>query len=666
MEKRTGFLLLFFVSVLIIGGFILWKRSGYFFPLDKKQRDATQATLLVQEKYAKELPFENKKDFDFAERGLIARPKNLIIRDKSGRIVWNLNDYSFIVPNAGAPNTINPSLWRQAKLNMHYGLYKVADRIYQVRGYDISNVSFIQGDTGWIVLDPLLSSECAKAALDLVNKHLGERPVVAVIHSHSHTDHYGGVKGIVSEKDVKEGKVAIVAPKGFIKSVINENVIAGNVMSRRLIYMYGGLLPRGPKGQVDAGLGKTNSTGTVTLIKPTIIISKTGQKLTIDGVKMIFQYTPETEAPVEMNAYFPQFKALWMAENVSATLHNIYTLRGAQVRDALAWSKFINQAIKLFGYKSDVVFTSHHWPRWGEKSVINFLKKQRDVYRYIHDQTLRLANQGYTMLEIAEMVKLPKVLAQEWFNRSFYGTVSQNARAVYQKYLGFYDGNPANLHPLPPVQAAKKYVAFMGGADNIIKKARESYKKGEYRWVAQVMNHVVFADSKNQEARNLAADALEQLGYQAESGAWRCAYLMGAKELREGVKAQATIDTASSDTIKAMPVDMALDYLAVRLNSEKAKDKKININLKLTDTKEEYAITIENSVLNYTPDKQNKNADVTITMMRDAFNTMMLKPGSIDEQIASGTIRIIGDKEKLKEFTQMLDTFNLWFNIVTP
>jgi len=659
------FLIITILAIIVIGIFFFKQRIAYS-TLNKDKKDATPTTMLIQETFLNDLPFGNKKDFELTERGFIARPKDLIIRNKAGKEVWNLKDYSFIIPNADAPKTVNPSLWRQANLNMHYGLYKVTDRIYQVRGYDISNVSFIQGDTGWIVLDPLVSAECAKAALDLVNKHLGKRPVVAVVYSHSHTDHYGGVKGIVSEKEVKDGKVAIVAPKGFMKSVVSENVIAGNVMSRRAMYMFGSLLAKGPKGQVDAGLGKTNSMGTITLIKPTISIGKTGQELTIDGIKMIFQYTPNTEAPVEMNAYFPQFKTLWMAENCSSTLHNIYTLRGAQVRDALAWSKFINQAIELFGHKSDAVFTSHHWPRWGEKNVINFLKKQRDVYKYLHDQTLRLANQGYTMLEIAEMITLPKGLAQEWFNRSYYGTVNHNVKAVYQKYLGFYDGNPANLHPLPPVSAAKKYVEFMGGADAIIKKARKSYKKGEYRWVAQVMNHVVFADPKNQAARSLEADALEQLGYQAESGPWRCAYLMGAQELRQGIKTQMAMTTASPDTIRAMPVDTFLDYLSVRLNSEKAKDKKISMNLKLTDTNKNYAITVENSVLNYTPNKLDKKADVTIAMNRKTFNNMMLKPGSIDKQIASGDIKITGDKSKFKEFMNMLDTFDLWFNIVTP
>jgi len=671
LKKITIFSTVTIIFVIAIVALFFYRQTKELAKLNTLQKDATSITKKIQEKFLQELPLKNEKDFELTQHNLIARPKHLVIRNKSGQAIWNLDKYSFIdlAPDSKSPSTVNPSLWRQAKLNMSYGLYKVTDRIYQVRGYDISNISFIQGNTGWIVFDPLVSEECARAALKLVNKHLGKRPVVAVVHSHSHTDHYGGVKGVVTEQEVKEGKVKIIAPHGFMNAVISENVLAGNVMSRRAMYMYGALLPKEVKGQVDAGLGKTNSIGTIGLIKPTKSITKTGQELTVDGVRMIFQLTPNTEAPVEMNTYFPQFKALWIAENCTHTLHGLYTIRGAKVRDAYAWAYFINQAIELYGSKSNVIFAGHHWPIWGEKNILKFLKKQRDMYKFIHDQTLRLANHGYTMLEIAEMLKLPKSLSNEWFNREYYGTLNQNVKAVYQKYLGFYDGNPANLHPLPPQEASKKYVEFMGGADKVIKNARKSYKKGEYRWVAQVMNHVVFADPNNQEARNLEADALEQLGYQAESGPWRCVYLMGAKELREGVKPQPSLQTASPDTIKAMPVGKFLDFLAIRLNDKKAEGKTMTFNLNITDNnkqKEQYVITLENSVLNYLPNKQEKDADATLSMARETFNKTMTQPGMVNKKIASGDIKITGDQEKLKDFLGMLDTFDLWFNIVTP
>ena len=460
-----------------------------------------------------QLPFADKQDFEDARRGFIAPlPDSGVIRNKEGKPVWDLSGFSFIKEGAAAPETVNPSLWRQSQLLTYAGLFQVTDRVYQVRGADASNINFIEGDTGIIVVDPLISAECARAALNLYYQHRPQKPVVAVIYSHSHVDHYGGVKGVVSEDDVKAGKVKIIAPEGFLKAALDENVMAGTAMSRRAGYMYGVFLPPGPQGKVTMGLGLTVSTGTVTLIPPTDVITKTGQEMTIDGLKFVFQLAPDTEAPAEMHFYLPQLKLLCPAENCCHNLHNLYTLRGAKTRDALAWSKDLNETLERWGDESEVMLNVHHWPIWGQERIVDRLKKQRDMYRYLHDQTLRLANQGYTMTEIAEMIRLPESLAKEWYCRGYYGSVNHNVKGVYVKYLGWFDGNPANLHPLPPVEASKRYVEFMGGAAAVIKKAQEYYDKGEYRWVAEVMNHVVFADPKNASGQELPGQGPGAIG----------------------------------------------------------------------------------------------------------------------------------------------------------
>ena len=632
-----------------------------------EQKDATPFTRELNEaRYADpDLHWEDELDFEFAQRGFIAKLKEPIIRNKDGRLVWDLTPYIFLDQET-APPTVNPSLWRQARLNMYHGLFKVTERIYQVRGYDLSVMSFVEGDSGWIIIDPLISAECAKASLDLVNLHLGERPIMAVIYTHSHPDHWGGVKGVVSEEDVKSGKIKIIAPDGFMEAAISESVFAGNAMGRRAAYQAGSGLPKGPKGQVDAGIGKTASNGTVTLIDPTTVITETGTSLIIDGVELIFQNTPDTEAPAEFNFYFPQFKALCMAENCTHTLHNLYTPRGAEVRDARAWARFINETIDLFVQKTDIIFASHHWPTWGRDRCIEFLKNQRDVYKYIHDETLRLANHGYNMVEIAEIIKLPPGLAGEWYNRGYWGTVSHDAKAVYQKYLGWFDGNPANLNPLPPEDAAKKYVEFMGGADATLAKARSAYDRGEYRWVVQVVNHVVFADPNNMAARRLQADALEQLGYQAESSIWRNLYLQGAKELREGVASKGAAIIASKDTVKAMGPDHLFDFLSIRLNGPKAWDKTIIINADITNTNEKYILALKNGVLNYTKNGQAGNADTTLVLTRSALDEIVLGEATPDQKVISGELKVEGNREKLDEFLSLLDTFEFWFNIVTP
>lgn len=634
---------------------------------EKSPKPASQTTISQNQTVLNTLPFQNKQSFQDAERGFMAPlPNNGIIKNKEGRVVWDLSQFSFIKKEAKAPDTVNPSLWRQSQLVVMSGLYKVTDHIYQVRSADLSNITFIEGKNGIVIVDPLISAETAQAALNLYYKHRPKMPVVAVIYTHSHVDHYGGVRGVINENDVKNHKVKVVAPEGFMTHAVAENVMAGNAMSRRATYMYGNLLPPEPKGQVGAGLGMTTSSGTVTLIPPTEIISKNKQTISLAGLTFVFYLAPDSEAPSEMFFYIPKYQALCTAEDATHTLHNVYSLRGAKIRDALAWSKYLNEALYLWGNKSKVLFAPHHWPVWGEKNIIHHLKMQRDLYRFINDQTLRLANHGYTMTQIAEMIKLPKALAQYWSNRGYYGTLNHDVKATYVKYLGYFNGNPATLYVLPPVPASQHYVDYMGGADAILKKAQEDYKAGHYRWVAEVLNHVVFADPNNQAARNLEADALEQLGYQAESGPWRNFFLSGAKELREGVKKASAPDTASPDTIRAMSLDLLFDYLGVRLNSNKAGDKKIIMNLEFPDTHQKYVLELENGTLNHTSGMKNKDADATMTLNRETLNQILLKKESLQDAINSGKVKVQGSKEKISEFLGMLDTFNFWFNIVTP
>jgi alkyl sulfatase BDS1-like metallo-beta-lactamase superfamily hydrolase len=633
-------------------------------PAPPVPQNASSETQQMNTAVLQELPFANRDDYELAKRGFIATYPDLTITNQAGQPIWSLKNYSFLSADT-APATVNPSLWRQAQINMNNGLYKVTDNIYQVRGFDLSNMDIIEGKTGLIIIDPLVSKETAKAALELYWQHRPKKPVIAVIYTHSHVDHYGGVKGVVSEADVKAGKVKIIAPEGFLAHAISENVYAGNAMSRRSVYMYGAFLPKGVKGQVDGALGKTTSLGEITLIPPTDSIKKTGEKRTIDGVEMIFQMAPNTEAPAEMLIYFPQFKALCAAEDANHTMHNVYTLRGAEVRNAAAWWQTLDETINLFAYQADVVFSQHTWPVWGTDKIVDYLEGQRDLYKYIHDQTLHLMNQGYTMTEVGNMLKIPPSLGNQWYNRGYYGSPSHNAKAIYQRYLGWYDSNPAHLNPLSPAESSKRYVEFMGGADAVIAKAREYYKKGDYRWVAEVMNHVVFADPNNKEARALEADAFEQLGYQTENATWRNEYLMGAFELRNG-KPAVDISSASADTIKAMPIPMFLDFLGIRLNGEKSKGKKILLNVNFTDTKERYALTLQHSVLIYSANKQLPNADATLSLSRDTFNEITLKQKSFKQALDDNSITVTGQKDKAKEMIGLFDQFPLMFNIITP
>ncbi|WP_428848329.1 alkyl/aryl-sulfatase [Shewanella olleyana] len=631
-----------------------------------ESKPATQYTIERNQAVLKSLPFSDKQDFENAKRGFIASPDVLTITNKEGTPVWDLEEYKkYISLDKPAPDTVNPSLWRNAQLNMLNGLFKVNDNIFQVRGYDLSNITFVKGDTGWIVFDPLISPETAKSALDLINKELGERPVVAVIYSHSHLDHYGGAVGITSAEDVKSGKVQVLAPEHFTEHAVAENVIAGNAMGRRAVFMYGAMLPRNEKGGVNGGLGQTTSTGLAGLILPSKEIKTTGTELTIDGVKMVFQMTPGTEAPSEMNTWFPDWKALWMAENTTNTMHNILTLRGAVVRDAQKWAYFLNETMEMWGDDVTVKFQSHHWPVWGNENIMPYFEKQRDIYKFTHDQSVRLMNQGYTGEEISEMIKLPESLENNWATRGYYGTLRHNSRAVYQRYMGWYNGNPSDLNNLPPELVAVKYMEFMGGEKEVIKKATASFNKGEYRWVAEVMKHAVFANPKSTEAKELLADSYEQLGYQAESGPWRSVYLQGAYELRNGIPASGGTETATPDTIKAMSPELLFDYLAIRLNPEKAEGRKFDINISFTDIDSKHTLMINNSVLNHTS-KQHKSADVEVTMTMATMNAIQLKEITLEDAIKNGDIKIQGDQKLVTDFFAMIDSFNFWFNIVTP
>ncbi|MFA0057103.1 alkyl/aryl-sulfatase [Vibrio echinoideorum] len=631
-----------------------------------ESKPASKATIAANQTVLKALPFSNKQDFEDAKRGLIAVQDTVTVKNEAGDVVWDLEEYKkYISLDNASPESVNPSLWRNAQLNMINGLFKVADGIYQVRGYDLSNITFIEGKTGWIVFDPLISQEVAKVALDFVNKELGERPVTAVIYSHSHLDHFGGVRGIVDEKDVESGKVQIIASQGFTEHAVSENVIAGNTMGRRAIYMYGALLPRNEFGSVNGGLGQTTSTGQATLIKPTDLIKETGEERVVDGVKMVFQYTPGTEAPTEMNTWVPEKKALWMAENTTNTMHNILTLRGAQVRDALKWSSYLNETIEMWGDEVEVKFQSHHWPLWGKEDINNYFKKQRDIYKYTHDQSVRLMNQGYTGEEISETIKLPNSLEENWATRGYYGTLRHNSRAIYQRYMGWYTGNPSDLNNLPPVDVAVKYIEYMGGEKTVIEKAKVDFDKGEYRWVAEALKHVVFANPESEQGKMLLADTYEQLGYQSESGPWRSVYLQGAYELRNGTPESGGLTTASPDIIKNMPPEMLFDYLSVRILPEQAEGKLFSINIAFTDLEEAYTLSMENSVLNYTREVT-RTPDVSLTLSKKTLDDIQLGTVSLESAVANGDLVIEGDSQVFKDFMNMLDSFKFWFNIVTP
>lgn len=627
-------------------------------------KDASSFTKSVNQQYQQSLPFNNRQDFDDAQRGFIAPLLNEgKLTTPDGKVYYRALDYQFDI-NAPAPSTVNPSLWRQSQVNGISGLFKVTDRMYQVRSQDISNITFIEGDTGIIVIDPLVTPNAAKASLDLYFKHRPQKPIVAVIYTHSHTDHYGGVKGLVSEADVKAGKVQIIAPEGFMEEAISENVLAGNIMSRRALYSYGLLLPHNAQGNIGNGLGVTLATGDPSIIAPTHSITKTGEKLNIDGLDFEFLMAPGSEAPSEMHLYIPALKALCTAENSTHTLHNFYTLRGAKTRDTAKWTDYLNETLDKWGSQAEVLFMPHTWPVWGNRHINDYIGKYRDTIKYIHDQTLHLANQGYTMNEIGNMIHLPETLDKNWASRGYYGSVSHNARAVYNFYLGYYDGNPANLNPYGQVDMGKRYVKALGGSAHAINLAREAYNQGDYRWASELLKQVIAADPGDQVAKNLQADTFEQLGYQAESATWRGFYLTGAKELREGVHKFSHASTASSDTIKGMTVEMLLDYLAVRLDSEKAAGKNISLNFNFSNN-DNMNLSLENSVLNYRKTLQPK-ADASFYMSRSDLHDVLVGQAKMADLVKAKKVKIIGNANKLNEIISCMDKFELWTNIVTP
>lgn len=612
----------------------------------------------------KQLPFSDRTDFESISKGLIAPFKGQI-KDASGKVIWDVQAYDFLTKDQ-APESVNPSLWRLAQLNAHAGLFEVSPKLYQVRGLDLANMTIIEGDDGLIIIDPLTMAETAKAALDLYYANRPHKPVVAVIYSHTHVDHFGGVRGVIDEADVKAGKVKVFAPAGFMEHVMSENVMAGNAMSRRAQYQFGSLLPRGENGQVDAGLGKSSPTGgTVTLIPPTDLIAKELETRTIAGIQFEFQLTPGTEAPAEMNMYLPELKALCMAENATQMMHNILTPRGAQVRDAKAWSQYLDDSLARYGDKADVLFAQHNWPTWGGERIRTFLADQRDMYAFLNDRTLHLLNQGLTPQEIADTItKLPGSLDQKWYTRGYYGSLSFNTRAVYQRYMGFYDGNPANLNPLPPVDTAQRTVEAMGGGAAVLEKIRKAMASGDYRWAAQLGNQLLFAEPDNAEVHKTQAETLEQLGYQSENATWRNMYLTGAMELRNGVPPHAGT-SVSVDMVRAMSPEMFFDYLAVRLDSDRAVNHDLTLNWTFDDLQKDFNLTLRNGVLTHRAGL-NAAADASVSLSKDTLEKISLKQLDFPTAMQKGLIKLQGNGKKLGELMGSLDTFGPQFNIVTP
>jgi alkyl sulfatase BDS1-like metallo-beta-lactamase superfamily hydrolase len=629
-------------------------------------RDAEPATRAANAAMAAPLAFTDLADFDAAKRGLIAPVPDGVVATTSGTVLWNLGEYAFIDGEL-APATVNPSLWRMARLNMANGLFKVTDRLYQLRGFDIANMTVIEGDSGLILIDPLTTAEVSRAALELYFVHRPKRPVVAVIYTHSHIDHYGGVRGVVDEADVRNGKVAVIAPAGFMEAISGENVLAGLPMMRRAQFQFGSMLPRGPRGQVDAGLGKGVARGTPGLIAPTQSIAKPVEEHTIDGVRIVFQLAPETEAPAEMHMFYPELGVLNMAENACPLLHNFIPLRGAVARDPRIWAKYIGEAIDLYGPGTEILIGQHHWPVWGRAAVVDHLEAQRDLYKHIHDQTLRHMNKGWRPAEIAEAIDLPPGLAERWSARGYYGTVNHNVKAVYQRYLSWYDGNPCNLHPLPPAPAAAKFVEYMGGAPAVITRARADFAKGEFRWVAQVMKEVVYAEPANKEARELCADALEQMGYQAESATWRNAFLYGAQELRHGIFRMPARVMMGADTLAGLATDVFFDLMAIRLDPAKAAGQSMVLNWHFTDRAEKLALTLKHCTLSHRIGQWSGQAAASITTTRATLDAIVLGKTTAPEAMTSGGLRIDGDASRFAVLFGMLEQpTSLMFDILTP
>ncbi|TPE62858.1 MBL fold metallo-hydrolase [Sandaracinobacter neustonicus] len=631
----------------------------HFHPLGQP---ASAATIAVREQEKAALPFADQRDFAEAKRGFLKAPPYTKIMADAGHIAWDMESYQWLLQGKDFPS-INPSLQRQAVLNMGFGLYEVLPgKIYQVRGFDLANITFIKGDKGWIVFDPLTTKEPARAALKFINDTLGARPVTGVVYSHSHIDHFGGVRGVVDEADVRAGKVPIIAPENFMEEAVSENVFAGNAMTRRSRIQYATILRRSPFGHVDQSIGKNVSAGMPGLIAPTITVDQPFQEITVDGVKMVFQHTPDTEAPAGMNTWFPDMKAFWAGENVTATIHNIYTLRGAPVRNALNWSKEINSAIHHFP-DTQVLFASHSWPRWGNERIMEVLRAQRDLYGNMHSQALHLANQGVTINQVQNVYEVPKSLQAQWAARSYHGDVRNNVRAIINRYLGFWDGNPANLNPLSPADIAPLYVEMMGGAAPIMAKGKELNAAGRYRESGEILSRLVFAQPDNQPARNLLADAFEQLGYQSESTSFRNSYLQLAAELRSGIAEGTVANAASPDVIGAMSTGQWLDFLAISMDSRKADGMRWSINLVTPDNGETYLVEMSNATLTNIEGFTNPKADLTITLNRTDLNAVMMGVKGFEQLEAEGKAKFEGNREPFNQLRSILTLFNPDFEV---
>lgn len=624
---------------------------------------ATKATQLAQRQVAEQIAGLPQPDISEATRGLIARPNALLIAGLDNTPAWDLARYNFI--NGDAPDTVNPSLWRQAMLNNQAGLYEVTEGVYQLRGFDLANMTLIAGDSGWIVVDPLTTEETARAALAFAHQHLAERPVKAIVFTHSHIDHFGGVLGVTTANDILTGDVPVVAPLGFIEESTSENIIAGPVMGRRAEYMYGMWLDRSPRGHVGSGLGKEPARGTVAIAEPTLLITTTGQSEILDGVRFIFQSVSGSEAPAEVTFYLPEKKAFCGAELVSRNLHNLYTLRGAKVRDALQWSGFIDDTLQQFA-DTQVLFNSHHWPVWGRENINEFLTQQRDTYKYIHDQTLRLANQGLTPDEIANVIQLPPSLQRAFHNRDYYGTVKHNARAVYQFYFGWYNGRPATLDPLPASQTAARYVALMGGSDAVGSAAQLAFDEGDYRWAAELLNHLVFADPANASARAQLAATYDQLGYQAESGPWRDVYLTGAYELRHGAPEVNMPVGNIMGLMQAVPIPRVLELIATMINGPEAEGVALTLNFNITDLDQNFVLKLENAVLHHRLAAQDPSATVTINVSHQMLLDILLKNVEVGDLFNSDRLHIDGSRLDLIKFLGLLQAPIANFEIVRP